>query len=121
MNNEIKLQYQLSNGSWIDCEDRTEEFMIRCEKTTGKSKDEIIAILKTGETVRNDKDDWYSNCRDGNIADRISAEHKTNRLAARDYPDGIKLNCGHIVYNKIEIMGASMGSSCSDCYDRMSD
>jgi hypothetical protein len=38
-----------------------------------------------------------------------------------DYPQGRKLACGHIVYRKAEVMSASLGSSCPDCYDRMSD
>jgi hypothetical protein len=118
---ELKLQYQLATGSWIDCENRTEEFLTLCEKTTGKTRNEIIAILKTGETVRNDAEDWYSNCRDGITADHTAAKLKATQIATYDYPEGKKLDCGHIVYYKAHIMSASMGSSCSDCYDRMSN
>ena len=32
----------------------------------------------------------------------------------------VKCSCGHIV-PKSSVMSASMGSSCPDCYDRMSD
>lgn len=38
-----------------------------------------------------------------------------------DYPQGRKLSCGHTVYYQSEVMTASVGSSCPDCYDRMSD
>ena len=38
-----------------------------------------------------------------------------------DYPNGRTLDCGCTVYNRHEVMSASMGTSCSDCYDRMSD
>lgn len=38
-----------------------------------------------------------------------------------DYPNGRKLDCGHVVYWKSEVMSASRGTSCPDCYDRMSD
>lgn len=38
-----------------------------------------------------------------------------------DYPEGLKLGCGCVVYSKMGIMQASMGTSCPDCYDRMSD
>jgi hypothetical protein len=38
-----------------------------------------------------------------------------------DYPNGRKLDCGHIVYEAVEVTSASLGSSCPDCYDRMSD
>ena len=38
-----------------------------------------------------------------------------------DYPNGRKLDCGHTIYNQVEVMSASLGSSCTDCYDRMSN
>lgn len=38
-----------------------------------------------------------------------------------DYPTGRKLNCGHIVHMAAEVMSASLGTSCPDCYDRMSN
>lgn len=38
-----------------------------------------------------------------------------------DYPQGRKLDCGHTVYHQSEVMSASLGTSCPDCYDRMSD
>ena len=38
-----------------------------------------------------------------------------------DYPDGRNLSCGCTVYSKWEVMSASLGSSCPNCYDRMSD
>ncbi len=38
-----------------------------------------------------------------------------------DYPTGRKLGCGCTVYYQSEVMSASMGTSCPDCYDRMSD
>jgi hypothetical protein len=50
-------------------------------------------------------------------------ELEAARLAGRrspDYPNGRKLSCGHTVYWKSDVMSASLGSSCPDCYDRMS-
>jgi|GEM_PF-3767781 len=38
-----------------------------------------------------------------------------------DYPEGRKLDCGCIVFDQVEVMNASMGSSCELCYDRMSN
>jgi hypothetical protein len=37
-----------------------------------------------------------------------------------DYPDGRVLDCGCTIFFKSEVMNASLGTSCSDCYDRMS-
>lgn len=38
-----------------------------------------------------------------------------------DYPDGRELDCGCTVYFSHEVMSASLGTSCQNCYDRMSD
>lgn len=38
-----------------------------------------------------------------------------------DYPEGRKLSCGCTVFYAAHVMSASMGTSCPDCYDRMSD
>jgi len=38
-----------------------------------------------------------------------------------DWPQGRRLDCGHVVHYAGDVMSASRGSSCSHCYDRMSD
>ena len=38
-----------------------------------------------------------------------------------DYLEGRRLDCGHDVYYRSHVMNASLGTSCPDCYDRMSD
>ena len=49
-------------------------------------------------------------------------ETKTETSACiPDYPNGRKLACGCTVYQQSEVMNASMGTSCQNCYDRMSD
>ena len=139
----MRLQYQLSNGNWINCNedgrDRTEEFLQRCMTNNridadGKinnratyatdrtlNRDEAVAALESNKELRNDKNDWYSNCRDGEAYDKKIAERRAKAEAAKDYPEGRKLKCGHVVHYKSQVMSASMGSSCADCYDRMSD
>lgn len=98
----MRVQYQLSNGNWVDCGDRAEEFLARCEANNGRNsagcvvpafgavrlltRDEVIAELTRGVVLRNDPADWYSKCRDGEIADaqRIAAEARyAEALAAR--------------------------------------
>ena len=129
---EMRLQYQLSNGSWVDCADRTEEFLARCEKNNGPdaagnivprfrairdlTRDEAIADLATGKTLRNDPADWYSECRDGEAAERIVTARRANRRPV----EMVKCSCGHTI-PRMSVMSASMGTSCPDCYDRMSD
>jgi hypothetical protein len=98
----MRLQYQLSSGNWIDCEDRTEEFITCCEANNGVNaagqvvpafqavrlltRDEVIGELTRGTKLRNHPDDWYSNCRDGAPveAKRVAAEaHYAEALAAQ--------------------------------------
>ena len=126
------LQYQLSNGSWINCnggydgkqEDRTEEFLILCEKNNGPdgsgtitsrccstrdaTREEILVALDAGKKLRNDPSDWYSNCR-YEPAPRV-----------RPFVEMVKCSCGHSV-PKGSVMSASLGTSCPDCYDEMSN
>ena len=122
----LKLQYQLSNGSWVDCGD-PEKFISRCEENNGLdnggnivpsfrsvrnlTRAEVISALNAGKKLRNSPEDWYSNCRSG-------SSHAASQ-PARESIEMIKCSCGHIV-PRGSVMSASMGTSCPDCYDRMS-
>lgn len=117
----MKLQYQLSNGNWVNCNDREEEFLSRCEEfnTVGNrqmTRAEVIENLKSGKELRNDSWDWYSNCRSGTAHEKMRAA----RIAAMPIVEMVKCSCGHTIAKSL-VMSASMGSSCCDCYDRMSD
>lgn len=101
------LQYQLSTGSWRDCGERTEEFILRCEKTSGIPRDKVLDLLISGNKVRNSLTDWYSNC-------RIKPEPKPEFIA-----NEVFCSCGHSVPGN-QVMSSSMGTSCPDCYDIMS-
>jgi len=60
----MELQYQLSNGAWVNCADRTDEFLARCaENNPEMTTAEILAALQAGRKIRNAKNDWYSFCR----------------------------------------------------------
>jgi len=128
----MKIQYQTSNGRWLDCDERTDEFLTRCEKFNGKdadglvvpafqsvrllTRDEVISALDIGITLRDTGDgDWYDNCRDSDAIERIQAE----RRAAMPAVKMVKCACGHTIPAS-SVMSTSMGSSCPDCYDRMS-
>ena len=52
--------------------------------------------------------------------ERAKRAAKSGRPQA-DYPDGRTLDCGCVVYYKSEVLTASLGTSCADCYDEMSD
>ena len=134
---EIKLQYQLSNGSWVPADgrpeyaDRTEEFLARCERNNGPdadgqivprfhatrdlTRDEVIAALQAGKTLSNDPADWYSNCRSGALVEAAMAARR-----ARQKPvEMVRCDCGHSVPRHLA-MSASLGTACAECYDRMS-
>ena len=55
-----------------------------------------------------------------------TAEEHSKIIAAREArknapkPEMVKCSCGHTVPASV-VMSASMGSSCPDCYDRMSE
>lgn len=49
-----------------------------------------------------------------------AAKQTPRKQRQPDYPDGRKLDCGCVVYFQSEVMSASLGSACSNCYDRMS-
>jgi len=110
----MKLQEQLSNGEWVDCGDRTEYFLNRCAKTNGLTRDEVIVALGAGRTIRNDVADWYSNCRDQDAIERI----RTARRAAAP-ATMVRCACGHSVPS-VMVMTTTNGTSCPDCYYKMS-
>ena len=112
----MRLQRQMCNGEWMDCNERTEYFLGLCIKFNGLSREECIVALTAGRELRRNGNDWYSYCRDGEFADKKSA-------AIREAQKQVKMvmcDCGHRVPQN-SVMQASMGTSCPDCYDRMSN
>jgi formylmethanofuran dehydrogenase subunit E len=100
---ELQLQYQQSTGMWVDCDERTtEEFLKLCERTTGKSRQEVLSALEAGK-VRYDLEDWYSFCRLKPAPRPVEVE-----TVKCDY-------CGRLV-PRISAINASLGTSCPDCY-----
>lgn len=110
----MNLHFMLSNGKWEKCEDGTNElWLLSCEKATGLSRKEVLSQLAEGKEVRNYNEDWYRWCKDMDTV-------KKKEVPACDFPEGKDLDCGCTIYNESEIMGASFGSCCPDCYDDMS-
>jgi len=104
---EQNLQYQLSNGSWINCDNRTEEFLGRCEQMSNMNREQVLSALESSKTLRNHPEDWYSNCR------------YEPKPVARPTIEMVKCSCGCTIPKDL-VMSTSFGSSCTDCYDRMS-
>lgn len=115
----MRLQFQMSNGAWVDCSDRTAQFMARCVQF-GNLADEsaVLAALAAGKTVRNDRDDWYSNCRDGEIADAATAAAKAARAAANHAETRplLRCRCGNVGRSGAYPFSTLPGSGrCDDC------
>lgn len=123
----MRLQSQLSNGRWVDCDNkydnRTEEFLTRIVDTpqyidgerTNITREQAVEMLSNGVKLRNDRYDWYSNCRDGEYYDKQLAALEAEKANVAT----VLCDCGHHVPRGLK-MSASLGSSCPDCYDRMS-
>jgi hypothetical protein len=131
---ERKLQYQLSNGSWTDCAaegftDRTEQYLALCQAANGRdetgkivpvrpgvdrglTREEVLTALERGAELNIAQAGateyyWYDNC-------RFAPEP---RPAPK--PNLVRCDCGHEVLAD-SVMNSSRGTSCLDCYDRMS-
>ena len=119
------LEYRLSNGNWFPVDsNRRDEFLSRCEKYNGMdstsaivpsfkarralTRSEVIGALKSGHILRNHNADWYSQCRYRPAPPPTPAPVET-----------IECTCGHSVHPSL-VMNASLGTSCPDCYDRLS-
>lgn len=111
----MKLQYQMSNGNWADCQDRIDYFLGLAIKNTKLPLEEITAKLGTGAAVRFGSG-WSDEIR---CADAYAARIAARR-AATPPVKMVKCSCGHTIPS-ISVMSTSTGSSCPDCYDRMSD
>lgn len=90
------LQRQLSNGNWIDCAahgDTDARWLALCVAHNQgiASVEDAIAALLAGRTLRNDAEDWYSNCRAkpvttaaDTIAQAMSSNNSWQRRHDRD-------------------------------------
>lgn len=115
----MNLQYQLSNGSWIDCGERSAQFLALCVRFGGLADEAaVLATLADGKTVRNDREDWYSNCRDGDVAAAASAAAKARRAAAAaaDTRPVLRCRCGNTGRAGAYPFSTLPGSGrCDDC------
>ena len=118
----LNLQYQLSNGNWVDCKGRTDEFITRCAKNNGPDADgniqprframrdltaeEVVTALLAGKVLRNAGEDWYCVC-------RMEPAPRTASVV-----ELVTCSCGHTI-PRGSVMNASLGTSCPDCYDSL--
>ena len=106
----LELQYRIDSGDWIDADD---------EKT-----DLLLSRLIISDSTS--KYDQIQNGINSMFAEQnVHINHKNGGgmiRNKRDISKYRKLDCGHTVKKGVgAVMNASTGTSCPDCYDRMSD
>lgn len=115
----MNYQYQSSNGQWIACSSEQADKFINmaveydnsrpAEWRDGISSIEIaLTILENGKTLKFGPD-WYWNIR------------KQLQPQPQPQPQEYRLDCGCTVYHRDHIMTSANGTTCTDCYDRMSN
>jgi len=105
----MRLQEQMENGNWVDAESRRERYIqmaIDYAREHGENTD-IEARLAAGEEVRIIPNYWYAVIRE------------TQKAQKPEKIETVLCDCGHRVRRE-SVMNTSTGTSCPDCYDRMS-
>ncbi len=117
----MKLQRKLENGKW--CDIRTEstekfvdavlarepQFAPMSSRQPMTTRQQVLDYLAAGNVIRYG-DDWYAEIRDADAIRQLPV--MVSRQSAR-------CDCGHVIPTTL-VMNSSRGSSCPDCYDRMS-
>ena len=118
----MKIQHRLDTGGWdniapdringfIDAVLAMEDWVAKnMSRQPMKTRQEVLDLLSTGAIVHF-AGEWYTQIRDGD-----AQKNPAPRVAAVM----IRCSCGHMVAKNM-VMMASLGSSCPDCYDRLSD
>ena len=112
----MRLERMLGNGTmWKECADPS-PFVQKAAALAGATEEEILSILRQGNEVKYSFDFWYAIIRDADMAEQRTAEKKI-KMAAQQNQE-VLCDCGHYA---LFPMNASLGTSCPDCYDKMSD
>ncbi|HSW63401.1 MAG TPA: hypothetical protein VLH56_08835 [Dissulfurispiraceae bacterium] len=104
----MKIQRRLSNGKWVDVDPEQADVYVRLACNFERiTRQEALDLLGKGKSLQSGTD-WYDEIRAQRVrAPQIEAET-------------VVCSCGHTIAKNL-MMSASRGSSCPDCYDRMSD
>jgi len=92
-------------------QNKLEQAIAQAIEIEQKTREEIITMLESGQPVR-----W---CKSPNFC----YDHSFGIIRMKRTPkpiDMVLCDCGHEVA-RVHVMRASLGTSCPDCYDRMSD
>jgi hypothetical protein len=107
----MNIQRQLSNGSWIDVDAEQVDGYLDAVITKAiypvQTREQVVELLSTKKAIYHGSD-WYLQIR------MKPAPRQPVQVVE------IKCDCGHTVAKNL-VMNANFGTSCPDCYDRMSE
>ena len=118
----MRIQRKLENTQWVDIdEDRIEKYLDmiltreawyapRVNREPMTTREQVIEFLATGKVLPYDTD-WYAQIRDVDILKPQQPQPVIEMILC---------NCGHRCMKHV-VMMTSHGTSCPNCYDRMSE
>ena len=109
----LQKYYAISTPGFFDV-NRVELHLGWAAEENNITVDEVIRWLKAGKTVKFDTD-RNSKLRCGEIHEQRVEARKAKQKPVKM----IECACGHTI-NSVLVMSSAFGSSCPDCYDRMS-
>lgn len=102
----MELQYKSEGGKWYAVDsNRVQEFITKAQEIFPNA----IELLESGAEVKY-APYWYAKI-------RVTRQPVAKTTAAEEW---VLCDCGDIVKSRL-VMSASLGTSCPDCYDEMSN
>jgi len=89
------------------------------EILVGYGSEGALIQRENGEKIKIDGGAYFNTVNMHNEKMAYRAAHPIQPRVARPAPVMVACSCGHTV-DSISVMSASLGTSCPDCYDRMS-
>jgi len=114
------LQFQLSNGVWMDAKESDVDDLLSCVVVFSKgisSIAEAVEVMSAGKILRNNKDYWYSNCR---MIDKAAEQQRRDNYAkaVHDKNKSLKrcVSCGQEGFaGSYPFSTIADGGECDDC------
>ena len=105
-----QLQVLSETTRWNDETERTDEFIGRAAARRHVTPDDIRQMLEAGNEINYTGEAWYTMIRYAPITQSAPVVKEVV----------IKCGCGHSMVSHL-VMNTSRGTSCPNCFDRMSD
>ena len=111
----LQKYYAISTPGFFDVDlDRVDLHLKWAAEENSITVDEVISRLEAGNQVKFDTD-RHSKLRCGDVHEQRVEARKAKQKPVKM----VECDCGHTI-NSVQVMTSAFGSSCLDCYDRMS-